>query len=176
MASESRPLGPYPSPPEVPLQACPIATTLRSLGRKWTLTILRDIAFFPRAGFAAIRKGNPGLRPRTLSLRLRELEAEGLVRKVVPPEDRRHPYYELTATGLEVWPILAALFQFGIRHHAATVFSDAVPRDLAEVYPRDSGLLLGPLAEYARAAQGSAAPAPVRTAASASSRGTDARR
>lgn len=143
---------PYPAPPTVPIKACPIETTLQSLGRKWTITILRDIAFFPRASFSLIMRRNVGLRQRTLSLRLRQLEAEELVRKVVPAEDARHPYYELSPKGLEVWPILSSLFQFGIRNHAETVFEDRRPRDLADVYPHDVPLLLGPLAAYAQSA------------------------
>jgi len=150
MGAASPTPSPYPGLPKVEIQDCPIATSLRILGRKWTLTILRDIAFFPKAGFALIRKRNPGLRPRVLSTRLRELAREDLVRRVALPEDPRHPYYELTAKGLEVWPILAALFQFGIQHHAPRVFADARPRDLGEVYPDDAPLLLGPLGPYAR--------------------------
>lgn len=145
---------PYPAPPMVPIQACPIETSLKTLGRKWTLTILRDIAFFPKASFSLIMKRNDGLRQRTLSLRLRQLEEEELVRKVVPPEDVRHPYYQLTQKGLEVWPILSSLYQFGIRNHAPVVFEDRRPRDLADVYPHDVPLLLGPLEAYARSAHG----------------------
>ena len=144
--------GRYPAPPLVEPEACPIATSLQFLGRRWTLTILRDIAFFPKAGFALVRKRNPGLTPRILSIRLRELGRQDFIRKVTPADDPRHPYYELTAKGLEVWPILSALYQFGTRHHAEQIFADGRPRDLAEIYPNDSALLLGPLAEYARAA------------------------
>jgi len=122
------------------------------LGRKWTLTILREVAFFPQARFAQIRRANPGLRQRTLSLRLRELASEDLVQKVVPPDDPRHPYYELTTKGLEVWPILSALFQFGIHNHAPVVFEDGRARNLEEVYPQDAALLLGPLTRFARTA------------------------
>jgi len=152
---------PYPAMPEVPLKACPIATSLRFLGRKWTLTILRDIAFFPKASFSQIRKGNPGLRQRTLSIRLQQLGTEGLVRKVVPPDSPRHPYYELTAKGLEAWPILASLFQYGIHNHAPVVFDDGRARNLRDVYPRDADLLLGPLASYARTS-GDATPSEAR--------------
>lgn len=142
--------GPYPAPPTVALQACPIATTLGSFGRKWTLTILRDIAFFPHASFSLIRRENPGLRQRTLSNRLKELAAEDLIRRVAPPDEPRHPYYELTAKGREAWPILSSLFQFGIRNHAATVFADGRPRSLEDVYPGEAELMLGTLASYAR--------------------------
>ena len=155
---------PYPSPPAVPWENCPIATTLGSLGRKWTLTILRDVAFFPDCSFSFLLKRNPGLRQRTLSLRLRQLASEELVRKVSAPDGGRHPRYELTPKGLEVWPILAALFQFGTRHHAATVFADGRPRSLSEVYPRDASLMLGPLAEFARTASPARSPGPATSA------------
>jgi DNA-binding HxlR family transcriptional regulator len=149
----------YPSPPAVPFEACPIETTLGSLGRKWSITILREVAFVPNATFGVIRKGNPGLRQRTLSNRLRQLCAEGLIRRVVPADDPRHPYYELTTKGLDIWPILTSLFQFGTRHHADAVFADRRPRSLEDVYPNDAALLLGPVAEYARTAVRGAASA-----------------
>ena len=150
MTARSWSAPPYPSPGTVPLQACPIATSLAFLGRKWTLTILRDVAFFPRVTFGQIRKTNPGLLQRTLSLRLRQLVAEDLVRKVVPPSNPRRPYYELTPKGLEIWPILSSLFQFGIRNHASKVFEDGRPRNLEEVHPQDAELMLGTLAPFAR--------------------------
>jgi DNA-binding HxlR family transcriptional regulator len=143
---------PYPADPAVTWKECPIGTSLRFLGRKWTLTILRDVAFFPQVSFATIRRRNPGITQRALSLRLRELAGEDLVRRVVPADNPRHPYYELTAKGLEVWPILSALFQYGTHHHADVVFEDQRARDLAEVYPHDADLLMGPLVEYARTA------------------------
>ena len=67
----------YPAPPAIMWAQCPISTTMGSLGRKWTLQVLRDVAFFPKVSFGTIRKCNPGLRQRTLSIRLRQLAAEG---------------------------------------------------------------------------------------------------
>ena len=141
---------PIPSPPTVAIKACPIATSLGSLGRRWTLPILRDIAFFPDVSFGFILKSNRGLGPRTLSLRLRQLAEDGLVRKETSDLDPRHPTYRLTPKGLEVWPVLASLFQFGIRNHSDVVFEDRRPRDLSEVYPHDAELMLGPLVPFAR--------------------------
>ena len=159
---------PYPAPPAVPPKACPIATSLQFLGRKWTLTILRDIAFFPKASFSQIRKGNPGLKPRTLSLRLRELASQDLIRRVVPEGEPRHPYYEFTPRGLEVWPILSALFEFGSRNHASTVFEDGRPRDLQEMFPNDAELMLGPLIGFARGTAPSGATGPTQRTGSRS--------
>ncbi|MCI4354828.1 MAG: helix-turn-helix transcriptional regulator [Thermoplasmata archaeon] len=167
---------PYPGPPAVAWKNCPIATTLGSLGRRWTIPILRDIAFFPKASFGLILKANRGLRSRTLSLRLGQLAREELVRKVVPDSDRRHPYYELTAKGLEVWPILSALFQFGIQNHAEEVFEDRVARNLEDVYPHDAELMLGYFAGFARGSPAAEVPGPVAAAARSGASSRSARR
>ena len=128
---------------------CPIATSLGSLGRKWTLTILRDIAWAPGCSFSAILKSNPGLRQRTLSMRLRQLNAEGLVRRELA-EGRRRTRYRLTSKGKEVWPILASLLQYGVRNYSRAVFADGRPRDIEDVFPDNAELMLGHLGQFAR--------------------------
>jgi len=134
---------PAPDPPAVPLQNCPIATTLGSLGRKWTLTILRDIAFIPDASFSLILKNNPGLRQRTLSLRLKQLAGESLIEKSPPLDGERRRTYRLTSKGLEVWPILATLAQYGFQNHADIVFADGRARNLEDVFPTSTALMMG---------------------------------
>jgi DNA-binding HxlR family transcriptional regulator len=125
------------------MEQCPIATTLGTLGRKWALVVLRDIAFFPNASFTMILKNNPGLRQRTLSLRLSQLRDENLVEKVQTHNGRRPGAYQLTPKGREVWPILSALFQYGVQNHADVVFADAKPRNLEDVFPTSRELMLG---------------------------------
>jgi DNA-binding HxlR family transcriptional regulator len=147
-ATSAEPSDSSPGAPAVPLNACPIATTLGTLGRKWTLTILREVAFFPGSKFSAIQRANPGLRQRTLSLRLKQLQNEGLIERATGGE--RFSGYRLTAMGRDLWPILAALFDYGIQHHADVVFADGRARTLAEVYPESSVLLTGRLGAYAR--------------------------
>jgi DNA-binding HxlR family transcriptional regulator len=134
----------------VPFASCPINATLGTLGRKWTLPILRDIAFQPGVGFNALLRANPGLRQRTLSLRLLQLVDEGLVHKTLVVNGGRRAHYALTAKGREVWPVLAALLQFGVRNHADRVFADGQARDIDDLYPDSADLMLDHLAEYAR--------------------------
>ena len=129
------------------MQACPIATSLGSLGRKWTLTILRDIAFFPDASFSLIQKNNPGLLPRTLSLRLKQLAVDQLIIRSAESDGGRHPTYRLSPKGLQVWPILATLAQYGVQNHADLLFADGHPRDLEEVFPHGMELMLGRFAD-----------------------------
>lgn len=134
---------PSPGPPTVPLQNCPIATTLGTIGRKWTLTILRDIAFFPDASFSLILRNNPGLLPRTLSLRLKQLATDDLVVRSTEGNGARRPTYRLSEKGLQVWPILATLAQYGVQNLADQVFADRRPRELEDVFPGGMQLMLG---------------------------------
>ena len=50
--------------------------------------------------------------------------------------------YSLTPRGQDTEPILAALYNYGIRHHADKVFADARPRALAGVLPEWDGRFL----------------------------------
>jgi DNA-binding HxlR family transcriptional regulator len=137
--------------PAVLWKSCPIRSSLGVLGRAWTLLVLRDVAFFRKVRFSDILSNNPGLSARLLSVRLRELQKEGLVDRVVNPEDHREVWYNITKKGLDVVPILAAFIQFGAKHRAKEVFPDKVPRDFQTLFPRDQEYMLGEFYEYARA-------------------------
>jgi DNA-binding HxlR family transcriptional regulator len=145
MPGPAVPLDPVraPGPPAVEIRSCPIAASLGTLGRKWTLTILRDIAYFPDASFSLILKNNPGLLQRTLSLRLKQLTASNLIVNAALTNGLRRPRYRLTAKGQQIWPVLATLVQFGMQNYADVVFADGRPRDVEEVFPQSMDLLLG---------------------------------
>jgi DNA-binding HxlR family transcriptional regulator len=145
MPGPAVPLDPVraPGPPTVEIRSCPIAASLGTLGRKWTLTILRDIAYFPDASFSLILKNNPGLLQRTLSLRLKQLTASNLIVNAALTNGLRRPRYRLTAKGQQIWPVLATLVQFGMQNYADVVFADGRPRDVEEVFPQSMDLLLG---------------------------------
>jgi DNA-binding HxlR family transcriptional regulator len=149
-----------PDPPAVPLASCPINASLGTLGRKWTLLILRDIAFAPGAGFATIRRNCPGLGNRTLSIRLRQLVRDDIIERVEAESPRGAPGYRLTAKGRDVMPILTAFLQYGSRHFSTQVFADGRPRSLAEVYPTGRDFMVGRLAAYVRGEDGPVPPRP----------------
>ncbi len=91
--------------------------------------------------------------PRILSMRLRDLRKEGLVERRVGPRNPREIRYRLTAQGRDVIPILTALIQYGIRHHADRVFEDREPRALGDVFPGQQDRMLGGLASFAEEAR-----------------------
>lgn len=135
--------------PEIPFEACPIRASLGVLGKKWACLVLRDVAFFGDMSFTRLLRNNPGLTPRVLSMRLRDLRAEGLIERAVRQEKPRDIRYRLTAQGRDAIPVLTALIQYGMRHHADRVFEDREPRDLADVFPGRQDQMLGRLASFA---------------------------
>jgi DNA-binding HxlR family transcriptional regulator len=134
--------------------SCPVKETLGSLGQRWTLLILRDIGVYGKHRFSMILQGNPGLTPRVLSRRLRDLLDEGLIHRTAV--NRKDVIYTLTPKGRDTLPILAAIVAFGITHHADRVFSDGIPRSLPEAFPFAQETLRELVAAGARASTGEA--------------------
>ena len=104
-------------PRPVPLgyQQDPIRLSVKALGAKWTLLVLRDIGFLRLHRFGEIKRNNPGLTARVLSRRLRNMTEEGLVRKVVHDDMTQ---YFLTSQGEDAVFILLAFLRYGLKHHA----------------------------------------------------------
>ena len=100
--------------PKLSYQADPIRESLKILGRKWTLLILRDVAFLKLRRFGEVRRNNPGLTARVLSRRLSQMRDEGLLKR---REDGKAVYYDLTGTGEDAVYVLLALLRYGLRHH-----------------------------------------------------------
>ncbi len=101
--------------PQLAYQQDPIRESLKALGAKWTLLILRDMGFLKLNRFGQILRNNPGLTARVLSRRLFNMQEEGLIRRVVQKDI---VLYSLTAQGEDAIFILLALLRYGIRHHS----------------------------------------------------------
>ena len=91
---------------------CPVERTLRIIGGKWTLLVLRDL-FTGTKRFGELMTSLEGVSPKTLSDRLKELEAEGIITKTVFPEVPPRVEYALTAKGRSLWEILEAIRRGG---------------------------------------------------------------
>ena len=95
---------------------CSIASTLKVIGDKWTLLILRD-------AFRGVRRFDDfacdlGIARNLLTDRLAKLVEHGILARV-PYQERpvRHEY-RLTATGLDLSPALVAFMHWGDKHLA----------------------------------------------------------
>ncbi|MEE4543336.1 winged helix-turn-helix transcriptional regulator [Streptomyces sp. V4-01] len=93
---------------------CGIARALDLVGERWALIVVRELLLGPKR-FTDLQAGMSGASPNVLALRLRELEAGGVVRrrKLGPPAGSR--VYELTEWGYELEPALMLLGRWGVR-------------------------------------------------------------
>jgi DNA-binding HxlR family transcriptional regulator len=84
------------------------------IGGRWTGAIVQTL-LQGRTRYAAIRGAIPDITDRMLSERLRSLEAEGLVTRVVIPETPVRVEYDLTAKGRELESALRELGKWAER-------------------------------------------------------------
>jgi DNA-binding HxlR family transcriptional regulator len=91
---------------------CPVCRTAAVVCGKWTLLIIRDLAD-GRSRFCELERSLEGISPRTLSLRLRALEEEGILERQTFPEVPPRVEYGLTEKGRALIPIVDAMRSYG---------------------------------------------------------------
>ena len=94
------------------VQSCPIEKTLRVIGGKWTILILRDL-FNGTKRFGELQRSLHGISPKTLSERLKQLEAQGIIRRMIYPEIPPRVEYSLTEKGKSLQAILDDMRTWG---------------------------------------------------------------
>src|SRR5256885_11513285 len=93
---------------------CPVCATSDIVCGKWTLLIIRDLAE-GRSRFCELERSLAGISPRTLSLRLRALEEEGIVERHTFGEVPPRVEYALTEKGRALLPIIDDMRSYGER-------------------------------------------------------------
>jgi DNA-binding HxlR family transcriptional regulator len=97
-------------------QNCSVAKTLELVGERWTVLILREV-YFGHRRFDEMAD-HLGIARNVLTARLQRLIDEGVLDKVAYQERPQRYEYRLTAKGLDLWPVLVTLMQFGDRYYA----------------------------------------------------------
>lgn len=93
---------------------CPVCRTAEIVCGKWTLLLIRDLAN-GSSRFCELERSLEGISPRTLSLRLRALEEEGVVERHTFPEVPPRVEYALTAKGEALVPLVEDMRSYGKR-------------------------------------------------------------
>jgi len=78
---------------------CPVARTLDLIGQRWTALLLRDLLLHGPRRFQDFQDSLPGVAPNTLSARLKAMEDDGLVERVLYSERPPRLEYVLTDRG-----------------------------------------------------------------------------
>ena len=103
----------------MPNSDCPVCRTADIVCGKWTLLVIRDLAD-GRSRFCELERSLEGISPRTLSLRLRALEEEGILTRRTFPEVPPRVEYALTEKGEALVPIVEAMRAYGTTWLGAT--------------------------------------------------------
>jgi DNA-binding HxlR family transcriptional regulator len=93
---------------------CPVCRTAEVVCGKWTLLVIRDLAA-GSSRFCELERSLEGISPRTLSLRLRALEEEGVVARHTFPEVPPRVEYVLTEKGQALVPLIDDMRRYGTR-------------------------------------------------------------
>jgi len=94
--------------------SCPVCRTAEVVCGKWTLLVIRDLAE-GSSRFCELERSLKGISPRTLSLRLRALEEEGIVERHTFPEVPPRVEYALTEKGEALVPLVEDMRRYGTR-------------------------------------------------------------
>ena len=94
------------------LPECPVATTVRLIGNKWKLLIIRDLLEGARR-FGELKKSVSGISQKVLSENLRALESDGIISRKVFAEVPPRVLYSLTDVGRSLLPVIDAMADWG---------------------------------------------------------------
>jgi DNA-binding HxlR family transcriptional regulator len=109
------------------LKSCPIETTFKIIGKRWTVLIIREI-LRGHTQFNRFLENIEGITPKVLTERLRELERLGLIRREIVSEYPVRIEYSLTDTGKGFEPVLLSAASFSMNYMPKAVFKDGKPR------------------------------------------------
>jgi DNA-binding HxlR family transcriptional regulator len=92
--------------------SCPVCRTADIVCGKWTLLLVRELAE-GCSRFCELERSLAGISPRTLSLRLRALEGQGIVERHTFPEVPPRVEYSLTPKGEALVPLIEDMRRYG---------------------------------------------------------------
>jgi DNA-binding HxlR family transcriptional regulator len=95
---------------------CSVADALEVVGERWTLLIVRELLLGVHR-FDEIQR-DLGIARNVLQTRLGDLVDQSLVSRTPYQSNPPRYDYRLTEVGLELWPVVVSLMQWGDRHRS----------------------------------------------------------
>ncbi len=99
-------------------EECPVERSLKIIGGKWTILIIRTLLDGTRR-FGEMGSALGGVSPKMLAQRLRELERDGIVERRLYPQVPLRVEYDLTEKGLALQGVVEAIRHWGENYPAA---------------------------------------------------------
>ena len=92
---------------------CPINFSLEIFGDKWTLLIIRDLAFNGMRYYGEFMNAGEGFATNILAHRLNVLEESAVIRKEMDRNKKSKYIYSLTEKGIDLVPMLMEMVKWG---------------------------------------------------------------
>ena len=108
------------SRPKAGRTGCAVEATLFVIGGVWKPVLLFHL-LERKLRFNALCRAVPSATPRMITLQLRELEVDGVVKRTVFPEVPPKVEYELTELGRSLAPVLISMRDWGIGLESGTL-------------------------------------------------------
>lgn len=96
--------------------ACPIRNVLDRFGDKWSILILLILGEEEKLRFNELSKAIPDVSQKMLTVTLRTLESDGLVKRTIFPEVPPRVEYEITAIGKSLLPHIQNLSKWAFEN------------------------------------------------------------
>ncbi len=123
------------------MKCCPIDTTFKIIGKKFTVHILRNMTQLGQTRFNQFLDSIEEINPKTLSTRLREMEKNGLIQRSIYPGTPVKIEYFVTKKGRALKPILEQMAAFSMQYCPKDVFKDGKPHSFDEVFEKLPGVI-----------------------------------
>lgn len=94
---------------------CPVGYTMNIIGGKWKPSIIHRIRT-DRNRYSLLLKSIPEISKQTLTNQLRELEADGVISRIIFPEIPPRVEYSITEFGATLLPIIDSMYQWAKVH------------------------------------------------------------
>lgn len=118
------------------IKNCPVDNTFKIIGKKFTFHIVRNIAMRNQTRFNEFLGTIENINPKTLALRLKELEETGIIQRTVYAEVPIRIEYTLTKKGQDLQGIIDQMATFSMKHYPKTVFKDGKKRNYKQVFKK----------------------------------------
>ena len=92
---------------------CPVELAMGLINKKWVIQLLRDM-FFGVSRFNEFKENKPNLSNKVLSNCLKEMEANGLIKRIVDDNDASNIEYKLSEKGLALNKVIYELAMFSL--------------------------------------------------------------
>jgi DNA-binding HxlR family transcriptional regulator len=114
-------------------KCCPVFNTLSIIGKKFTILLLRNMIFLKQKRFNEFLNSIEEINPKTLSIRLKELERDRLIKREVFNETPVRIEYYLTEKGKALQPILEQMGLFSMKYCCDMVFENPDPTKIDKI-------------------------------------------